>query len=171
VGRCSLWPSACAPWLAGAVLTYAGLKSDLEELPARKRPQRECARRATRPAAGGSATWACRGHRGPGNVPAAKRFLDDLARRVRTYPSEMVEEVRAGAEVERRFAETYFLQLMDPADVRRLTDTVQSRRDWEVRHAMGLELLDESEDPRPRIPSPSCAPIRGAIRQGRFSAG
>src|SRR5579872_4581247 len=38
-------------------------------------------------------------------IPAGERFLDDLAARVRTYPPEMVREVRTGNEAERKFIE------------------------------------------------------------------
>lgn len=88
----------------------------------------------------------------PAALPAAHRFLDALAERVRSYPSDLVGTVRVDARVEREFLERYALQLMDPADVRSLREAVEQRRDWDVTRQMGLDFEDESEDPRPELP-------------------
>ena len=52
---------------------------------------------------------------GAGNLAAAERFLGDLKARIKGYPDSLVGAVRSGAAEERRFIETYALQLMQPA--------------------------------------------------------
>src|SRR5690606_9383363 len=89
---------------------------------------------------------------GPANVPAANRFVDDLAQRVERYPDELADLVRKGVQRERSFVETYALQLMDLEDVRELRRSIERRRDWEVTRALELDLLEEEEEPRPDIP-------------------
>jgi predicted exporter len=64
----------------------------------------------------------------------------------------MVASVRVDAQAERAFAETFALQLMDPADVRALREAVERRRDWDVSRGMGIDLEDEPEAARPEIP-------------------
>ena len=82
------------------------------------------------------------------NVEAANRFVDDLAARVRAYPPEMVTAVQLDVAAERRFAETYALQLMELEDVARLRKAVEERRDWEVSRATGTSILDDEEPPK-----------------------
>ena len=89
---------------------------------------------------------------GARNLPAAERFANDLKVRIARYPDSMVSAVRTGTAEERRFLETYALQLMAPNDVKRLADAVEERRDWEISRAGGMNLLDEAEDPPPRVP-------------------
>lgn len=133
-------------------LTYRALRSDLEEL----LPE-------TAPSVVALATLRERipglRHLGvvvdivdPKNEPAARRFLDDLKARIQNYPPQLVRAVRTGIGEERRFGETYALQLMKPGDVRKLRKAVEERRDWEVTREMDLGLLDEEEDPPPKIP-------------------
>jgi uncharacterized protein len=133
-------------------LTYAALRSDLEEL----LPE-------TAPSVGAIAELRGRmpGLRhlgivvdtgGAENVPAANRFVDELAARIRNRPGDLVGGVHTDVAAERQFAETYVLQLMDPVDVRKLREAVEQRRDWQVTRSMGMELLDDSEEPPPPIP-------------------
>lgn len=88
----------------------------------------------------------------PEALPAAHRFIDALAERTRAYPKELVAAVRVDSRAEREFAERYALQLMDPDDVRKLKEAVERRRDWEVARQLGIDLEDETEDPKPEIP-------------------
>lgn len=85
----------------------------------------------------------------PANVPAASRFLDDLAARVRAYPPELVVAVRTDFARERQFVSTYALQLMDPADVKLLAEAVAARHEWEVQRIAGIDLLDDGDIPPP----------------------
>jgi uncharacterized protein len=89
---------------------------------------------------------------GVANLPAAERFIDDLARRIETYSPSIVSAVRTGSSEERRFLETYALQLMEPTDVARLVAAAEERRDWEIARRSGLDLLDAEQDPPPEIP-------------------
>ncbi|HEV8244875.1 MAG TPA: MMPL family transporter [Polyangiaceae bacterium] len=139
--------------LAGArtVLTYAALRSDLEELLPVSAPSVTALRELR--------------HRLPGlrhlgividtgsraNLPAAERFVDELALRMQKYPNTLVRAVRKDSHAERQFAETFALQLMEPSDVRRLREAVEARRDWEVSRKMGIDL-DEDDEPAPKIP-------------------
>lgn len=137
---------------ARTVLTYSKLKSDLEELLP-----------ATAPAVTALDTLRSRlpGLRhlgivvdtgGKQNLPAARRFIDDLSKRLKAYPKSLVGEVRADVHEEQAFARTYMLQLMDIEDVVELRKAVEQRRDWEVTHALDMNLLDADEDPAPEIP-------------------
>jgi uncharacterized protein len=134
------------------VLTYKALKSDLEELLPESAPTVRALDvvRARLPGIRHMGVVVDTG--GPQNVAAASRFLDDLAARLRKYPKDVVGAVRIDARAERRFGETYALQLMDLEDVIELRKSVERRRDWEVTRATGTDLLDESEDPKPDIP-------------------
>ncbi|HEX9618708.1 MAG TPA: MMPL family transporter [Polyangiaceae bacterium] len=134
------------------VLTYGALRSDLEEL----LPQ-------TAPSVGALHTLRERlpglRHLGvvvdvgrPEHAAAAVRFIDELKTRVDRYPKDLVRETRAGIAAERRFAETYALQWMDPDDLRKLRKAVEARRDWRVSREMGIDLLNEEEDPPPPLP-------------------
>ncbi|HEY6725765.1 MAG TPA: MMPL family transporter, partial [Polyangiaceae bacterium] len=140
--------------VAGArtVLTYSKLRSDLEELLP-----------ATAPAVSALETLRSRlpGLRhlgvvvdtgGKQNLPAARRFIDDLSQRLRTYPKHLVGEVRSDVTREQEFARTYLLQLMDLEDAAALRKAVEARRDWEVTHALDMNLLESDEDPPPEIP-------------------
>lgn len=134
------------------VLTYANLRSDIEELLP-----------STAPSVGALATLRARmpavrylgvviDTGGPQHLERANRFVDSLREKIEKYPSRVVAGVQVDLSAERRFAETYALQLMDPGDVKRLREAVESRRDWEATRAMGMDLLDEGEDPPPQIP-------------------
>lgn len=141
----------CAAAVRTAI-TYSDLRSDLEELLPR-----------TAPAVSAMDTLRerLRGlrHLGivvdtgrPQNLAAANRFVDDLRHRIEHYPSDLVGEVKSDVVREQAFAKTYLLQLMDLDDVRGLKRAVEARRDWEVSRALDMNLLDDDEDPPPKIP-------------------
>ncbi len=133
-------------------LTYASLRSDMEELLPSTAPSVRALQVLRERLPGLRFLGVVVDTGGPANVPAASRFMDELAARIRAYPPGMVAEVRTDIHRERRFAETYALQLMEPEDVRLLREAVEKRRDWEVTRALGIDLLDEEEDPPPKIP-------------------
>jgi predicted RND superfamily exporter protein len=85
----------------------------------------------------------------PENVPAAERFLDELATRIRAYPPEMVREVRTGSQAERRFVEQHAPLYVDVEDLRDVLRRIEARRDYEVEKESG-SLLDDS-DPAPSL--------------------
>jgi hypothetical protein len=134
------------------VRTYAALRSDLEELLPVTAPSVQAldVLRARLPGIRHLGVVVDTG--GKRNVAAANRFLDDLAKRIRHYPPHLVGAVRTDVDTERRFIETYLLQLMAPADVRKLVTAVEKRRDWEVTRKMGINLLTDEEEPEPKLP-------------------
>lgn len=134
------------------VLTYGSIRSDLEELLPKNAPSVEALEELRSRMAGMRYLGVVVDTGGAHNVPAANRFVDDLARRVEQYPKELADVVRKGVQRERSFLETYALQLMDLEDVRQLRRAIERRRDWEVTRALDLDLLEEDEAPRPDIP-------------------
>lgn len=156
-GRWRWWVTALA--LALSVVagvrtfrTYSALKSDLEELLPGNAPSVAALAGARQriPAVRHLGIVVDTG--GPENLAQGLRFIDDLKARIEKYPADMVGAVMTDLSLERNFGETYALQLMDPKDVRGLREAVERRRDWEVSHAMGMDILDENEDPKPAIP-------------------
>jgi predicted RND superfamily exporter protein len=83
------------------------------------------------------------------DIPAAERFLDDLAARVRTYPPEMVQDVRSSNAREKAFLEKHAPLYTDLADLKEIRRRIEARRDYEVTKEGG-ELLDE-ETPAPSL--------------------
>jgi predicted RND superfamily exporter protein len=75
-------------------------------------------------------------------LPAAERFLDDLAARIRAYPPDIVRDVRSGNARERRFVEKRAPLFTDLADLKEILRRVEARRDYEVAKEGG-SLLDE----------------------------
>jgi len=76
------------------------------------------------------------------NVPAAERFLDDLALRIRGYPPGLVKVARTGDAIERAFLEDHAPLYMDLGDLETIAQRVEARRDWEAARETGA-LLDE----------------------------
>jgi uncharacterized protein len=146
---CTLLTAVCA---VRAVRTYANLRSELEEL------LPETALSVTALAQARQRLPGLR-HLGivvdsgkPENSAAALRFLSDLEGRIAAYPPNRVAQVHSGVQAERRFLETYAAQLADPADLRRLHQSIAARKRWELSHAL-TDLLDDEEDPPPAIVS------------------
>jgi predicted RND superfamily exporter protein len=134
-------------------LTYSSLKSDLEELLPASAPSVSAFTELRRRLPGIRSLGVVMELDDAQRSSDAQRFLEQLAERVRSYPPELVRSVRSDTLPERRFAERYALQLMDPSDVRRLREAVEARRDFEVSRAMGTDL-DEDEPGRqpPALP-------------------
>jgi hypothetical protein len=82
------------------------------------------------------------------NLPAAERFLDDLAVRLRTYPPELVKSVRTGEGAERKFIEDHAPLYMEVSDLDQVRTRVEARRDFEASRETGA-LLDEDDPPPP----------------------
>jgi predicted RND superfamily exporter protein len=134
------------------VRTYASLRSEIEELLPVNAPSVQALDRARSRLPGLRSLGVVIETGGPHNVAAANRFVDELAARVEKYPKEQVSAVQVDLKHERKFAETYALQLMTPADAKLLREAVEQRRDWEVTRATGSDILDEDEDPPPKVP-------------------
>ncbi len=134
------------------VKTYGALRSELEELLPVSAPSVLALDKARARLPGLRTLGVVIETGGKQNVAAANRFVDELAAAVRKYPVEEVSAVQTDVSQERRFAETYALQVMSPEDAKRLRESVEARRDWEVTRATGADILDEEEDPPPKIP-------------------
>jgi predicted RND superfamily exporter protein len=83
------------------------------------------------------------------DLPAAERFLDDLAARIRTYPVELVQDVRSSNAAEKAFLERNAPLYADLADLKEILRRIEARRDYEVSKAQGALL--EEEDPPPSL--------------------
>ncbi len=134
------------------VLTYASLRSELEELLPRSAPSVTALGELRRRLPGQRFLGIVVDTGPERQVGAAERFVDDLAKEISAYPPEIVLAVRSDISVERDFLERYALQLMDPADVRKLRLAVEARRDWELSKEMDLGLDDEAHGAPPPIP-------------------
>jgi len=128
------------------VLTYSSLKSELEELLPKSAPSVAAIAELRKRLPGMRFLGVVIEVDEPAHSADAQQFLDRLAERIRKYPNDLVRGVRLDTSAERQFAERYALQLMEPADVRKLREAVEARRDFEVSRAMGSDLDDEPDD-------------------------
>src|SRR5690606_18680410 len=119
------------------VVTYANLRSDLEELLPESAPSVSALGELRDRLPGLRHLGIVIDTGGAHNVDAANRFVDALAERIATYPPELVTAVRKDIAAERAFAETYGLQLVEPEDIRRLRLAAEERRDRAVSAALG----------------------------------
>lgn len=155
--RYRVWIVALAALLlvAGSyrtALTYSALRSDLEELLPESAASVTALRELRARLPGIRHLGVVVAVDRPEHMPAAERFIDALAERIRAYPSRLVGSVRTDFRAEREFAERRALTLMDAEDVERLREAVERRRDWDVSRTMGLDLEDSAENPRPELP-------------------
>jgi uncharacterized protein len=144
-----LWSVAvllAIPATLRTVSLYAHLKSDLEELLPRESPSVRALDEMRRRIPGLQYLGVVVDTGTGENLPAAERFLDDLAARIRSYPPEMVREVRTGNEVEKQFVEKHAPLYVDLADLKEVLYRIEARRDYEVEKEGG-SLLDDSEAP------------------------
>ena len=81
-----------------------------------------------------------------GNVPAAERFLDDLANRVRRYPKTVVAAVCTGDDEEQAFLDRNAPLYMATDDLRTIRDRIAERKQYEIAQESGT-LLDDDEPP------------------------
>lgn len=151
------------------VLTYSSLRSELEELLPKSAPSVTALAELRQRLPGLRFLGVVIEVDQPARAADAQRFLDQLAERIRKYPPELVRGVRLDTSAERRFAERYALQLMEPADVRKLREAVEARRDFEVSHAMGSDLEDEGDAEAQKPPELPLAELRDKY-QARFGA-
>jgi predicted RND superfamily exporter protein len=77
------------------------------------------------------------------NLPAAERFLDDLAARVRSYPPELVRAVKLDSNDERKFIDKNAALYAELEDLVAIRDRIKARRSWELSNASGASLSDE----------------------------
>ncbi|MDP9000689.1 MAG: MMPL family transporter [Myxococcota bacterium] len=143
-------------WLCAALLAvpatlrtvslYRHLRSDLEELLPRGAPSVRALDEMRERLPGLQYLGVVVDVGRPENLAAGERFLDDLAERIRSYPSTMVREVRTGDDVEKQFVEHHAPLYVDLVDLKEILRRIQARRDYEVERESGY-LLDDSEPP------------------------
>jgi hypothetical protein len=85
----------------------------------------------------------------PDRIAAAQRFIDDLAARVRTYPSALVGGVRVGFAAEHAFIDRYGSILVDKADLQTIRERLEDRLRYEYGQRAGT-LIDDDE-PAPAL--------------------
>src|SRR5271170_4515182 len=119
------------------VSLYAHLKSDVEELLPRESPSVRALDEMRARIPGLQYLGVVVDTGAPENLPAAERFLDDLAARIRAYPPDMVREVRTGNEVEKKFVEAHAPLYVDLSDLREVQRRIEARRDYEVSKESG----------------------------------
>jgi predicted RND superfamily exporter protein len=148
-------------WIVAALLAvpaglrtaslYRNLRSDVEELLPRDAPSVLAIKELRQRMAGlqylGVVVEA--DARAGGDVHAGERLLDDLAARVRRYPSELVNGVRVGYETERAFIERHGAMLLALPDLRAIRERIEDRIHWEYGQETGT-LLD-SHEPAPSV--------------------
>ena len=84
----------------------------------------------------------------PERLAAAQRFIDDLAARVRAYPSDLVGGLRVGFAAERAFVEKHAPLLLERPDFDAIRDRLEERLRYEYGKRAGT-LIDDSEPPPP----------------------
>ncbi len=81
------------------------------------------------------------------NMDAAEKMLDALAERIRTYPPNLVREVRTSDADERRFVQDHSVLYMDVEDLATIRRRIEARRDYEVAKEEGAALDDDAPPP------------------------
>jgi predicted RND superfamily exporter protein len=144
------------------VKLYANLKSDLEELLPRKAPSVVAIDEMRARNSGLQYLGVVVDTGSPQNLAAGEKFLDDLAGRIGKYPEDMVRSVRVGTSEERAFVEKHAPLYIELADLKKIRERIEVRRDYEVSHASGT-ALDEDEPPPPIDMSDIEAKYKGKV--------
>jgi predicted RND superfamily exporter protein len=76
------------------------------------------------------------------NLPAGERLVDDLATKIRSYPADLVRQVRTGDAEERAFLEKNAVLYVDVEDLREIRRRIEERRDYDVTRSMDLAIDD-----------------------------
>jgi uncharacterized protein len=110
----------------------------------------------------------------PDRLPAAERFLDDLAARVRQYGPQMVRSVRTGVQEERAFLEKNAPLYVDLDDLKEIRKRIETRKKWEASKRFGSLLEDEPAPPLDfsdlRAKYERRSPVGSVSPSGRFSS-
>ncbi len=130
------------------VSMYAHLRSELEELLPRDAPSVRALDEMRARMPGLQFLGVVVQPLDPTDLPVAERFVDELAARVRAYPSDLVRDVRAGNAVERDFLEKHAALYVDLKDLQEVRRRLEARRDYDVAKETG-NLLDEDSLPPP----------------------
>jgi uncharacterized protein len=144
-----LWAIALLAAIPAALRTaslYRNLRTDLEQLLPRDAPSVVAIAELRQRMAGLQHLGVLVEVSEPAQLPAAERFLDDLAARVRRYPPSEVSEVRTGFAHERAFVESHAASLIQLADLTSMRERIEDRLRWEYGKLTGTSL-DENEPP------------------------
>jgi predicted RND superfamily exporter protein len=172
-----LWLVALALGIPATIATvrlYARLSSDVEELLPRDAPSVRAIDELRARMPGLQYLGVVVDAGSADNVPAAERFLDDLAARVRTYPPQLVRAVKLGSDEEQKFVDKNAALYADLPDLIEVRDRIKARRSWELSNASGASF---SDDPAPSLDfsdinrkyEDRAKNVSGATR-GRFSS-
>jgi predicted RND superfamily exporter protein len=134
------------PATARTIQMYLHLRSEVEELLPRQAPSVVALDEMRARSPGLEFLGVVAQVQSADELPAAERFLDDLAARVRAYPPEMVRDVRSSNAAEKDFVEKHAALYTDVADLKEIRRRIEARRDYEVSKEQGA-LLDEDETP------------------------
>lgn len=126
---------------------YLHLKSDLEELLPRNAPSVTALDEMRERLQGLQYLGVVVDTGDASRLPAGERFIDDLAARIRTYPTALVRAVRTGSAEEHVFLENHAALYVDLEDLRTIRQRIEARRDWEVARETGGALEDDTPAP------------------------
>ena len=143
-----LWAAAVLIGIPATIATvrlYTRLSSELEELLPRDAPSVRAIAELRRRMPGLQYLGVVVDAGQAANLPAAERFITDVAERIRKYPPDLVRAVKVGAEEERQFIEKNAALYADLPDLTAIRDRIVERRQWELSKAMGGSLSDAPE--------------------------
>ncbi len=146
----ALWAIAlllAVPATIRTVYMYAHLRSEIEELLPRDAPSVKALDEMRARSPGLAFLGVVILADDARELPAAERFLDDLAKRVRTYPADLVKDVRADRHEEETFFDAHAALYVDLADLQEIRRRIQVRRDYEVEKESGGMLDDDAPPP------------------------
>jgi predicted RND superfamily exporter protein len=175
--RGPLWAGAALLTLVGVVGTarlYGRLNGDLEALLPPDAPSVQALGQMRARVAGLQTLGVVVDFGSAERLPAADRFLDDLAVRIRAHGPQLVRSVRTGVQEERAFLERnapLYADLADLVDIRR---RIEARKRWEASKAFGSLLDDEGPPPVDfsdlQAKYERRAPVGSVSPTGRFSS-
>jgi predicted RND superfamily exporter protein len=175
--RGPLWAGAALLTVIGVVGTvrvYGRLNGDLEALLPRDAPSVRALSEMRSRVTGLQSLGVVVDFGSPDRLPAAERFLDDLAARVRQYGPEMVRSVRTGVQEERAFLEKNAPLYVDLDDLREIRRRIEARKSWEASKLFGSLLEDEPPPPLDfsdlRAKYERRSPVGSVSPSGRFSS-
>ncbi len=149
-----LWAVALlvsVPALARTAWLYGNLQSELEDLLPRDSPS-VVALHELRARVGAHQYLGVVVDSGTvANLPAAERFIDDLADRVRQYPPAQVSSVRTGDQSERAFLDGHGALYLDLSDLKSIEERIEARRDYEGGRQAAAFLDEQTDTPPPDV--------------------
>jgi predicted RND superfamily exporter protein len=128
------------PALVRVVGLYAHLKSEIAELLPSDAPSVQALEALDRRMPGLSYLGVVVDVGRADQLARGERLVDDLAARVRAYPPSLVRGVRTGTQAERDFVERHAALYANLEDLREIKERIETRRDWEVSKAQGIDF-------------------------------